>query len=166
MHQALDVCPDVARPVADELLEAFAVAGVQGAARLLVAGQISGHRRKKPASSFRRSPYFLLAWLSLSRLIDEPANGRRSAIRLFLKPLPMPRQQRHFARDHPELWAAGADAGSVGLGTRQDFSERSPKVEIDLAPSLIFEGQNDGIVVPIGAGLHRGQDLVALARRQ
>ena len=94
---ALNVGSNIVRPVPNQSLEVCAVSGIEGAACLLIAGQVARHRRHEPADRLRCQARALLAGLPFSRLIDQTAERCRGPIRLLFEPSPVAGKQRDLA---------------------------------------------------------------------
>src|SRR3954452_9954586 len=97
------VVADVAGPRRDQALEFLPVVGEQGAARLLEMRKGAGHRRHEMIGRVARGAAAIALAVGPPRRVYQPAqhDGRSAGLRV--EPFPVPRQQRHLARDHAEF---------------------------------------------------------------
>jgi len=134
--------PNIPRPVRDQQFQAAAVVPVESPRRLLVPCQIARHRRHEPLRRIQRRPRASL--LLASGLIHQPAQRRRSAVRLLLQPLPVTRQQRDFPADHAQPRPTRSGTRWERSNPRQHLIEASPQVEIHLPAGAVFKHEDCG----------------------
>src|SRR5262249_34265499 len=98
---------------------------------------------------------------ALARLVDQPAERRRRAVRLVLQPFPMAWQERYLpapdAQPRPP-WARRG-GGSIGAGTRQHLVQRAAEVDVDLLARIVVEDEHRlsaGVEMPLRRGENRG----------
>ena len=112
-----------------------------------------------------------------ARFVDELSQRHRRAAGLRAEPFPVPRQQRHLARDdaefRPPASARLRRRGLVGCGfrirgrlrqPRQDFALGAAKIEIDRAAGGVAENHDRRRRRPSGRIHDRKRDLGERAR--
>ncbi|MFN7979829.1 MAG: hypothetical protein U0P30_16970 [Vicinamibacterales bacterium] len=131
--------------------------------------QIAGQRRHDAVGHFLRTTHAIAAHAGAARLVDEPSQRHRRATGLAVEPLPVPRQQRHFARDDAEArtpraaWGRGFRLGRRGaprLSGRhaaQHLGGAAAVVGVDLLAGGVVEDQHERRVRAIEGRL-RGRD--------
>lgn len=164
------VHPYVFRPIGDPVLEPRPVVGEEGAGRLLVARQITRDRVHEFVRRFLGSTAGTARIVAPPGRVDQLAQGGRGAAGLGRQPFPLPGQQRHLPRNHPELgpppaarrgfrlrdrFGSRAEASDrFGKRRRQPFDDlrlRTAQVQIHHPAGGIVEDQNGGR----GVVLHR-----------
>src|SRR5580704_15980257 len=89
-------------PGVDELDESGMIIREQGARSLFKIWQITGHGRHEVIGGFLLPPALVDLLVGAPCRLDEFTNRDRRASGLGTQPLPVSRQQRHFARNHPQ----------------------------------------------------------------
>lgn len=103
----------VGRPVSGHFLETFLFAREQRAKRLFETRFVACHRQHEPVQGFLSLPDTVAGFVRAPRLVHQPPESNRGSAGLTVQPIPMPGEQGHFARHHPQPGPAGT-AGDLG----------------------------------------------------
>jgi hypothetical protein len=80
----------------------------QRAGGVLEAGQVAGNGGHEAVGGLARGAHGVAIGVHVARVLDQLAQRDRGTAGLAAEPVPVPRQQRDFARDHAELGTADA----------------------------------------------------------
>ena len=112
------------------------VIGKQGARGLLEIGEVAGHHGHEVIGRIARGAQPVAIAADAAGLVDQFAQRNRRAAGLGVEPFPVPRQQRHLARDHAEFWPAAAARLVRNLGFRCRLGGRRPAAARESPSSL------------------------------
>ena len=98
------------RPGRDLFRVALAIVGIQRARGFLESGQVAGQAAHEEIGGFLPFALAVADFIVAARLFDQLAQRHRRAAGLRGQPVPVARQQRHFARHHAQLGRRGARA--------------------------------------------------------
>src|SRR5579872_811559 len=162
-----DVVADFDGPCGDQFAEAPPIVGKQRPRGLFESRSIAGHGRHEVIGRVARCSLPVAVAIGAPRLVDQFSQRDRRAAGPGVEPFPMPRQQRHLARDHAQFRTAAAarlarlrfrlDGRWRRLGEPgDDFLVRSAQVEIERAAGRIAENDDRR---SLAGPLHRECDL-------
>src|SRR3954471_9063510 len=166
------VLANILGPRLDQLVEAVAVTGKQGARCLLETGPVAGHDGHEPVRGLLRLADAILAFVRTPGLLHEFAERDRSPAGLGVEPIPVPRQQRNLARDDAQLrtaWSARCVGDRGGLlavrlsQPQQHLFGGSAEIHLDGLAGGVVEDQH--LLAVVDSGLDLQRDLREVAGR-
>src|SRR5260221_2026340 len=166
---------DIRGPFGDQFFETARTAGEQRTGRLLEMRPVAGHYGHEAVGRFLPEADTLRVLVHAPRFVDKFSVRDRGPAFLLRQPIPVPRQQRDFARDHAEFRAAWtAWCGDRGIfvrrrrcgrrNSRQDVVDRTAKVDIDRRAGSAFENQDRGVLTPVERFPRGARDVAETSR--
>src|SRR6185437_11426046 len=172
-RQPCGVVADVRRPSGDQLPKTPRIRREQRADSLFEMRLVAGHRRHETIGRLLAFANAILVLAAATRVVDQLPDRHRCAAGLPRQPFPVPRQQGDLARDHAELWTAGAaarrryrpDIRSRGgcRQPRQHVIDAAAKIQIDRVAGRAVEDQHSDVIVAVERLFGRPRHLVQIA---
>ena len=140
----------VDRPARSQCSEAFVIATIKSARRLLVIGEITRHRQHEAIDGFGRLPCSRCRTAAAQRLFNQSPHYRRSATGLLAKPIPMPREQCDLTRNNAKLRSTRAPyhrlrRALIQLQTRQHFIHGTAQINVERAAAVLIKQQQGSV---------------------
>ena len=137
-----DVEADVGWPGFDVLGQAGEIAAVKRTAGFLKPGEIAGQNCHDSSDGLDSGAGSLLRMAVFAGVLHQSPDCGRRAVWLTLKPFPLPRQKRDFARHDSQLWAARSHARRGRESLAEHLFNGPAEVKIYLLSLLIAKDQN------------------------